>query len=88
MDAGDAGTEMADLLPSNLLKFAFNAVPFEMAYERAPWQPPVEATDRRRPVGGEAPIQKTPTRAAAATPAAAATADGKEDEECGAGVGW
>ena len=213
VDAGDAGTEMADLLPSNLLKFAVNAVPFEMAYmymyERAPWQPPVEATDRpppatptrplrrtdgpqsgghgspqsgghggpqsgghsgprtgsnktkqdkrkakkarqkakrraakaesaatkpssppvsppdslssppprtdvqemkppsgearhatapqpnnpktltpRRPVGGEALIQKTPTRAAAATPAAAATADGEEDEECGAGVGW
>ena len=42
----------------------------------------------RRPVGGEALIQKTPTRAAAATPAAAATADGEEDEECGAGVGW
>ncbi len=46
MDAGDAGTEMADLLPSNLLKFALNAVPYEMAHNVL--QPPpreVEATD-------------------------------------------
>ena len=32
VDAGDAGTEMADLLPPNLLKFALNAVPYEMAH--------------------------------------------------------
>ena len=211
VDAGDAGTESADLLPSNLLKFALNAVPYEMAHSvlqpppreveatdigppptppthplrqpdgpqpgghggpqpgghggprtgghsgprtggyqtkqdkrkakkarqkakrRAakaesaatkPSSPPVSPPDSlssppprtdvqemkppsgearhatapqpnnpktptpRRPVGGEALIQKTPARAAAATPAAAATADGEEDEECGAGVGW
>ena len=59
VDAGDAGTELADLLPSNLLKFAFNAVPFEMAYERAPWQPPVEATDRPPPAPPTRPLRRT-----------------------------
>ena len=46
VDAGDAGTEMADLLPPNLLKFALNAVPYEMVHSVL--QPPpreVEATD-------------------------------------------
>ena len=59
VDAGDAGMELVDLLPSNLLKFAFNAVPFEMAYERAPWQPPVEATDRPPPTTPTRPLRRT-----------------------------
>ena len=59
VDAGDAGMELVDLLPSNLLKLAFNAVPFEMAYERAPWQPPVEATDRPPPTTPTRPLRRT-----------------------------
>ena len=46
MDAGDTGKEMPDLPPSELLKFAFHAVPYEMAHSVL--QPPpreVEATD-------------------------------------------
>ena len=46
VDAGDAGTEMEDLQPPNLMKFALIAVPYEM--EHSVLQPPpreVEATD-------------------------------------------
>eukprot|EP01045_Picozoa_sp_COSAG04_P047255 COSAG04_NODE_17543_length_466_cov_1.005450_2_plen_46_part_01 len=42
-----------------MLKFAFHAVPFEMALDDAPWQPPVEATDRPPPATPTHPLRRT-----------------------------
>ena len=57
--AGDAGKEMPELSSSELLKFAFHAVPFEMTLDDAPWQPPVEATDRPPPTNPTHPLRRT-----------------------------
>ena len=56
---GDAGKEMPELSSSELLKFAFYAVPFEMTLDDAPWQPPVEATDRPPPATPTRPLRRT-----------------------------